>query len=375
MRRVIISTVGTSLLTNQINRSLPEEQDWYGRLRDTANSTLEKTPEDVLNIIETLKTRAIKKLAQSSTAQIRSASAELNGIYGLYQEQLELARQDMHWLVATDTAQGKETAEIVESFLQARGITAQIYTPKGLSTTTTRCFADGIDELLTQLESMTSGYDKVCFNLVGGFKSLQAYLNTIGMFYADEIIYIFEGVNSEVITIPRLPIKIDESVIEPYKVQFAMMAVGTEVSRSQLPGIQEALIFRVDDDVTLSNWGKLIWNQSKSRILSGELLVFPRIQYQESFIKDYERTRAEGERVKLQETLAKVAYLLEKYNGDRSALTGDGGVQLETYKNTAIEHFRVTLSLRVSYQVVAGGNLSLRYYGTHDHVERSEGIR
>jgi putative CRISPR-associated protein (TIGR02619 family) len=207
MRRVVISTVGTSLLTNQINRSNLEEKDWYSQLRDTANSTLEKTPKNVLKIIETLKVRAIKKLEQSSTAQIRSASAELNGIYGLYQEQLELSRQDMHWLVATDTAQGKETAEIVESFLQTRGITVQIYTPKGLSTTTTRCFSDGIDELLTQLDPMTSGYERVCFNLVGGFKSLQAYLNTIGMFYADEIIYIFEGFNSEVITIPRLPIK------------------------------------------------------------------------------------------------------------------------------------------------------------------------
>ncbi len=364
MRRVVISTVGTSLLTNQINRSNLEEKDWYSQLRDTANSTLEKTPKDVLKIIETLKVRAIKKLEQSSTAQIRSASAELNGIYGLYQEQLELSRQDMHWLVATDTAQGKETAEIVESFLQTRGITVQIYTPKGLSTTTTRCFSDGIDELLTQLDPMTSGYDRVCFNLVGGFKSLQAYLNTIGMFYADEIIYIFEGVNSEVITIPRLPIKIDESVIEPYKVQFALMAAGAEVNHSQLSGIQEALIFRIDEEVTLSNWGKLIWNQSKSKILSGELLMFPRIQYQQSFIRDYEGIRNEGERVKLQETLAKVAYLLEKSRGDRSALTGDGGVQLETYKNTAIEHFRVTLSLRVSYQAVDGGNLSLRYYGT-----------
>lgn len=374
MRRVVISTVGTSLLTNQINRSHPTEKDWYGQLRDTANLTREQTPKDVLNIIETLQARAIQKLAHSSTAQIRSASAELNGVYGLYQEQLEQARQDLHWLVATDTAQGKETAEIVESFLQARGITAQIYTPKGLSTTTTRCFTDGIDELLTQLESMTSGYEQVCFNLVGGFKSLQAYLNTIGMFYADEIIYIFEGVNSEVITIPRLPIKIDESVIAPYKVQFALMAAGAEVSRAQLSGIQEALIFRVDEDVTLSNWGKLIWNQAKSQLLSGDLLAFPRLQYQPSFIRDYQGIRNAAERVKLQETLAKIAYLLEKSNGDRSALTGDGGVQLETYKNTAIEHFRVTLSLRVSYQA-DGGNLSLRYYGTHDHVEGSEGVR
>jgi hypothetical protein len=37
MRRVILSTIGTSLLTNQINRANPDEKDWYAQLRDTAN--------------------------------------------------------------------------------------------------------------------------------------------------------------------------------------------------------------------------------------------------------------------------------------------------------------------------------------------------
>ncbi|MEO8890630.1 MAG: putative CRISPR-associated protein [Coleofasciculaceae cyanobacterium] len=374
MRQVIISTIGTSLLTNRIDRSNSEEKDWYNQLRDSANCTFENTPKEVQKIIETLKSRGTEKLAQSSVTQIRAASAELNGIYGLYQERLEQGSGDMHWLIATDTAQGKETATIVESFLKTKGLIAQIYTPKGLSTASTRSFSDGIDELLMQLEQMTYSYDKVCFNLVGGFKSLQAYLNTIGMFYANEIIYIFEGNNSEVIRIPRLPIKIDESIIEPYKVEFALMAAGVEVKLSQLPGIQEALVYIVDDEVTLSNWGKLIWNQSKNKILSGDLLKFPQLEYQQSFIKDYEKTQSEVERIKLQETLAKVSYLIDKYEGNRSVLTGDGGVQLETYKNTNIDHFRVNLSLRVSCKSLDQGRLSLRYYGTHDHVERSEGV-
>jgi len=374
MSQVIISTIGTSLLNNQINRSNPEEKDWYNQLRDTANSTLENIPKEVQKIIETLKYRGIQKLAQSSTTEIRAASAELNGIYGLYQERLEQGSRDMHWLIATDTAQGQETAKIVESFLKTKNLTAQVYTPKGLSTASTRCFSDGIDDLLTWLEQTIKGYEKICFNLVGGFKSLQAYLNTIGMFYANEIIYIFEGSNSEVITIPRLPIKVDESIIEPYKVQFALMAAGAEVKLSQLPGIQETLVYTVDDEVTLSNWGKLIWNQSKNKILSGDLLKFPRLECQQSFTKDYERTKSEVERIKLQETLARVTYLLDKYDGNRSALTGDGGVQLETYKNSNIDHFRVSLSLRVSCKALDKGNLSLRYYGTHAHVERSEGV-
>lgn len=374
MRKVIVSTVGTSLLTNQIERSHPAEKDWYSILTKNANLDFKETPPEALSIIETLRDRANHKLSSSSTSEIRKASAELNGIYGLYQEQLEQGKQDMHWLIATDTAQGKTTAKIVESYLQRKALTAQTYAPKGLSAANTRCFSEGIDDLLTQLNQMLEGYDRVCFNLVGGFKSFQAYLNTIGMFYADEIIYIFEGTNSELVTIPRLPIKIDESAVKPYAIQFALMAAGAEVSRAELPGIQETLIYDIDGEVTLSNWGKLIWNQVKLKLLSGDLLNFPKLQYQDSFGRDYAIITDNKEKIKLQETLAKISSLLIRSSQGISGLKRDGGIQMETYKNTNIDHFRVTLSLRVSCKVGEGDSLSLRYYGTHDHVERCEGI-
>ncbi|MBK8043622.1 MAG: hypothetical protein IPK21_13770 [Haliscomenobacter sp.] len=56
----------------------------------------------------------------------------------------------------------------------------------------------------------TAGYE-IIFNLTGGFKSLQGYLNTIGMFYADRIVYIFES-GQEVIAIPKLPVKLEMGI-------------------------------------------------------------------------------------------------------------------------------------------------------------------
>lgn len=132
MNRLILSTIGTSLLTQQIDKGNSDEKDWYSKLRDTANLKLEKTPDDVKEIIHILRERAIQKLEQSSVKQIRSASAELNGIYGFYEEDLSQGRGDMHWLISTDTAQGRETAGIVENFLTKRQISSQILTPKNL---------------------------------------------------------------------------------------------------------------------------------------------------------------------------------------------------------------------------------------------------
>jgi putative CRISPR-associated protein (TIGR02619 family) len=368
MSKFILSTIGTSLLTQQIERGNKNEKDWYPKLRDTANLKLEQIPENIQKIISTLKARASQKLEQGNTKEIRLASAELNGIYGLYGEKLGNGKADMHWLVSTDTAQGLATASIVESFLQSKQLSAQVFTPCGLSAASTADFSEAIDELIIWLENSIQGYQKVCFNLVGGFKSLQAYLNTIGMFYADEIIYIFEGADSELIRIPRLPIKIDESIIEPYKREFVLMAAGTWLSRSKLSDIPESLLFFSGNDCILSNWGRLIWNRMKSQVLSQELLDYPRINYEVSFNKDYESTLDPTKRVKLQEVLAKVSYLLNKENGNTGVLKGDGGVLYDVYTNQGgIAHFRVTQGIRVSC-TAKDGQLYLRHYGTEPEV-------
>lgn len=373
MNRLVVSTIGTSLLTNQINRGNPDEKDWFPRLRDSANLTLEKTPPEAKAILESLKQRALEKLNEGSVGKIRSASAELNGIYGIYDENLQAGKQDVHLLIATDTAQGEGTANIVGDFLKTHGIAnVQIWKPKGLSTASTEVFTNGIDELLEQIDEAIPGYKesgyRICFNLVGGFKSLQAYLNTIGMFYADEIIYIFEGPNSEMITIPRLPIAIDRSIIDPMK--FALMAAG-EIQVSELGDVPETTIVKADDVATLSNWGKLTWNNCKLDLLSQDLLPFPGLEYETSFLGDYKDCRDKKERLKLQETLAKVSSLLTQNNGDIASLKNDGGVQYDVYTNKkGIGHFRVTQGLRVSC-VKEGEVLKLRHYGQHDYVNKN----
>ena len=376
MRKVIISTVGTSLLTNQINRAEPKEKDWYSNMRDTANLSENKTPEDVKKIINTLKQRASEKLAETEIPQIRRASAELNGIYGVYQEDLSQGREDIHFLIATDTVQGKTTAEIVENFLKEQGIyNTSIQAPSGLSTASTEDFSLGIDDLIVWLQNtippLKESQYKVIFNLVGSFKSLQGYLNTIGMFYADEIIYIFEGEKSDLITIPRLPIAVDTSLIKPHTLQLALIEAGVEPSIKETTEIPEAMLAEIDGKMILSTWGKLIWEKCKTELLSDELFQFPLLKYRDSFRADYNRVRDAQAKVKLQETLAKVSHLLQQNKGDISILKKDGGLQYDKYTNKGdIDHFRVTQGVRVSCHSEQG-TLILRRYGKEPDVNRN----
>lgn len=370
MRRVVISTVGTSLLTNQ-----SESQAERVSLNSEANCKDGKISPEVNSLILKLKEKADIKL-NGTVEEVRKASAELNGIYGLYKGKLEegteRGKQDLHFLIATDTAQGQVTAQIVQSFLEKKGFIVGIPPLAKLSTTSTEDFTHGVTELIKWIDATLPGYKKsgykMYFNLVGGFKSLQAYVNTIGMFYADEIIYIFEGQNSEVITIPQLPIEVDKSVIEP--IEFALMAQGAWVKSSQLQGVPEKLLFKVDDEATLDPWGLLIWNKCKDEILTGELLAFTNLKYSSSFTNDCSKIRGD-ERVKLQETLAKTSYLLTKHNGDTGALKQDGGLLYEVYQNQGgTAHFRITQGIRVSC-TASGGVLTLRRYGKEPDVNKN----
>jgi putative CRISPR-associated protein (TIGR02619 family) len=234
--KIIISTIGTSLLTNRVDRNNPDEKLWQEDLRNEANASQEATLPDVKNLIDILSQRAEAKL-QQGIKSARGASAELNGIYGVYDDDLVQAKQDVQWLIATDTYQGLVTANIVEAYLRQQGLTqVHIYSPKGLSIKSTQSFSEGVNELIAWLqetiEPLRDRY-QVVFNLVGGFKSLQGYMSTIGMFHADEIVYIFEGKGSQLIKIPRLPIQVDTASLTPHT---AALALAYEHSISEEEG-------------------------------------------------------------------------------------------------------------------------------------------
>jgi hypothetical protein len=62
MPNIIISTVGTSLLTKQIDFKNPDEGSWFKLLADCANEKAAGITAEVTQIISTLRQRAESKL-------------------------------------------------------------------------------------------------------------------------------------------------------------------------------------------------------------------------------------------------------------------------------------------------------------------------
>ncbi|WP_299643262.1 putative CRISPR-associated protein [uncultured Chloroflexus sp.] len=367
-KRLIVSTVGISVFLNILD---PSEGAWRQQLNQAANA--QQLSSDLAAFADELMLRAADRLQQGDVAERRRISAELNGIYGIYNNNLEAGKADTHCLIATDTALGRKAAEVIEDFLRECDLSVYVYVPEKLSTATPAAFSNGMKALICWCEETLpsrreEGY-RVIFNLTAAFKSLQGYLSVMGMFYADEMVYIFEG-SEQLVSIPRLPIQVDFAALRDHRVELAMMAEGHIFPCAQVATIPDSLL-DIDEkgDACLSGWGQLIWSRVRHELLSKALLQFPRLHYDESFQRDFKQAD-QKERVKLQETLAKVAHLLEYHGGNTAALKQDGGLQYDIYtgKKTSdgrpIGHFRVNQGRRVSC-TAKDGILYLRRYGEH----------
>ncbi len=365
--KLIISTIGTSLLTNQV------QGDERSELIKAANLSEKSYVNSLISLLDYTKDKIKKKLETATEADLRKLSAELNGILGIYDGVFPKINKDLHVLISTDTYQGKITADIIANFLNSKGFQCIIYTPQKLTTENKSNFTNGIKDLLKWLDSYDglniekyreSKYE-IIFNLTGGFKSLQGYLNTIGMFYADRLVYIFESGN-ELIEIPKLPIEINPHIFELNAVEFAMMYYDFPCEAKTIPSL---MLEQYDkNQYILSDWGVLAWNKVKKELFSKKLLSFSKLYLDESFQKDFKNATSQ-QRIDLQEVLTKVNIILEQNADGVSKMKQDGGIKYDNYagKNSNIGHFRINQGDRVSC-IANNNHLTLRHFGQHDYV-------
>lgn len=370
MKNLIISTVGTSLITN-----IADKQEQI-LLYKFSNCNESECPADVKKLINQLYPEVAKKLNSNDFHYLRRQSAELNGILGYYNENLSGRNNDIHFLICTDTYQGLKSAELVKDFLTKQNLGCNIYPPKNLSTKDKNAFSEGIKSLLKWFDEIIYDYKKsgyqIIFNLTGGFKSLQGYLNTIAMFYADKIIYIFESEHSELIEIPRLPIRIDYEPFERNKVKLLLLNAGKLYEVNDFDDFPESAFDTIDRKIILSVWGEVIWNKVKYDLFD-ELPELPYIKYHNNFREKYKTEVDKKNKFKLLEDLAKVSIKLDEAKGNTNLLS-KGGIQFSPLESKKIEkqqvyHFRTDLDTRINCIKKEGG-LLLIDFGTHDQTQR-----
>src|SRR5712671_5945055 len=323
----VLSSCGTSLLTN-VSRS-PEERKL---LVDFANlGKREQASKHVGPCVIEIFERARQVLLNADPDSVAPLSAELN-TSSKYYGGGRPAKQDYHLLLCSDTWIGEESANLLAHWLRQYVTNVEVKRQRDLQTGELQAFQLALSDLVQWCEATLPLYRdhhyRIVFNLTGGFKSVQGFLQTLAMFYADEANYVFES-GHDLLRIPRLPIEITAGdSIRQYLLAFRRLAAGLE-SRDTA-GIPETFLMRAGTQIALSPWGSIVWERTRKDIYRSRLWPSPSPRI--TFSKRFESTAAslEADRVGLiNERMDDLARCIEsdrRYNIrslDFKALKGD----------------------------------------------------
>jgi putative CRISPR-associated protein (TIGR02619 family) len=266
MKLLLLSTCGTSLLTNGTSN---DQRSWLNRI----SNLRELDADDTKRIDEHVFERK-RLLSNASALERRRMSAELNGIGAVIDRWHP--KELKHILVYTDTAVGETAAKLVKDVLEGNGDEVQMLTAGGLRTDDIASFREALAEITASIEEWIPAMEKAgwtpVFNLTGGFKSINSYLQALGMLHAESSVFLFES-SSALMEIPRLPIQLAEAAeVRDHLDGFRRMALGYDVSASELAGAPESLLLSIDDNVTTSVWGDIVWQRVRSTLLAERLL-------------------------------------------------------------------------------------------------------
>jgi len=261
---LMVSPCGTSLLSNlaeKVERRL---------LFKYANSQEDEIPDRDKEALENLIDRATEQVQNADFDDICNHSAELHAISRYYKLGQNINQRDIHILLASDTWIGYQTATIVKRWLDNTFNDVRIQKRSDLATDRLDYFQSAMAELVKYFgelipRSKQSGYH-VVFNLTGGFKSVQGFLQTLAMFYADEAIYIFQS-QDELLRLPKLPVKLDaRDTIETHLTTFRKLGRGLPITATEIEPIPATFYLKIGEEFGLSAWGELIWDQTKKEI-------------------------------------------------------------------------------------------------------------
>ena len=313
MQNFILTSCGLSILTNYLRdkyKIYPNEVYQYANLKkeDIDKEFLEK----VHKAIDELK----ENIVNFSEDELKKISAELNALVTFYNG--DFKTKDYHLLLHTDTYLGDEVASIIEHFLQSKGLTVEKFCATDLNTNSTDEFQLSLSEIIKNLSEQiedfkNSGY-KILFNLTGGFKGSNSFLQTMASLYADESFYIFET-GEELLVIPRLPIKIDEEFFSNNIKLFRANDIELDLEQKELEKLPKSVVTQIGNEYYISPWGEMVWQKYKNKIYRDELIepISDKIVYSTEFKKDFEKLNFE-EKYQLNKSIDK----LEKYVVDKT---------------------------------------------------------
>lgn len=277
--KIIISTCGTSLLTNGVAQLAAEEQQPMRHMLNAMSNHQEKelSPEEKARLDAYLDRRE-QDVLRLSLEEARRASAEINGLCALFNGALP-QKSDQCYLVQTDTYLGKRCCSMLCRWGEQHNLNISVHPVPDLNTRNLSDFRVAMNDLThwcaKEIAPQRNRRTSVIFNLTGGFKSVNGFMQTLGMLYADEVVYLFES-SHELLRIPRLPLDIESAataIMERHVHLFRRMSADIPATADQICDIPRTLIDEYDkDQYLLSPWGIMLWEKFTAEYYSRDFI-------------------------------------------------------------------------------------------------------
>ena len=213
--KTVITTVGTSLIIN------------YQKSNNNRLTTHKNYLASAYKEKEDKHDKLIKESISKWISDNSYASAEISSLYKIQQNQEDEIKVI---LITTDTIGSNLCAELLNDFFKNKDniIINKIYCIPKLNVKSRNDFVkEGVPNLIMQLSVILENEYNPIFNITGGYKGIIPLLTIYSAVNDCEINYIYEEFK-ELISIPKLPIKIDIDFVEKYYDNLIILKKGLD---------------------------------------------------------------------------------------------------------------------------------------------------
>lgn len=277
---LVVSTVGTSILTNAVDDPLRRFISRNANVRAFAD----EGDQERLREIQTRVQEELEKVDPADQRKVGSVSAELK-VLSLWLR-AEPKRPHRHLLLATDTALGQLAAAFVSDALETfLGVKAEVAQIRGLQVASSNGLREALPGLISTIDDRRGEQTAVVFNLAGSFKAVSGFLQQAAALWSAEVLYSFE--TAELVRIPTLPLDIALSDAALQSLRRAEI-LPDGIPTSEVEGLAGASVLFTEADegrVLPSDWGGALWKRQAKQIYRAQLLNPPtdRVVFDEQF--------------------------------------------------------------------------------------------
>ena len=262
MPRAIISLIGISLLTRNIEALLGEDNfnEFASTFLTGYNKTKHKKPKDIIKIIGPEEEKKLTGYLKDMLGppNLAEASAETNSL-----SHMGLQQGDILYFLSSNTLPGKICAQALYRYYKDQNlyglkepITIQ-YLVKDTFNKGLREFTHRIVEIIRDEKGKGN---KVIINATGGYKPESIYATLSGILEETKVKYIHEEFDSPV-ELPSIPVNFNLSIFHRNATWIRLAIKGNKQAYDKLPKeLMDLITFNLGRDSPFKPLGEVLWN-------------------------------------------------------------------------------------------------------------------